>query len=140
MTVSGGSFHMYGGEISNGTAVTYAGNISFVTSSSSGLLLGGQIRGGSAGDYANCVYVNNNNVVVGGTVQVDELLLGAGKSITVSTEASFAEGAAIGLALLNPPTNYSTVIQNYSDLQWFACTMENYILDVNDNTIVMRPQ
>ena len=131
---------MRGGQVTDGTANTYGGNISFVTTNSSGLLVGGSITGGTAVSYAHCVYVNNNNVVIGGTAVIEEMMFGAGKTATVSTQMPFAGGAHIGLALQNKPTNYSTVIKNYADLQYFGCAMKDFVLDVNGENIVIKPQ
>lgn len=141
VTASGGKFIMKGGQVSDGTATTYGGNISFVTANSSGLLTGGSITGGTAGTYAACVYVNNNNVTVGGSVIIEEMMIaGGGKTVKVSTEEAFVEGANIGLALQNAPTKYTTVISSFSDLSWFDCTMDGYTLDVNEGNIVMKPE
>ena len=131
---------MLGGEVSNGRSTTYGGNISFVTTASSGLLLGGAITGGTAGTYAHCVYVNNNNVVIGGSVQITELMFGGSKTATVSTDVPFAQGALVGLTLQNAPTNYTTVIKNFNDLSWFVCAMDGFKLDINGSNIVIKPQ
>lgn len=139
ITASGGSFIMKGGLVTGGTATTYGGNISFVTANSSGVLTGGSITGGTALSYANCVYVNNNNVTIGGSAVIAELMFGGGKTAKVSTEVPFVQGASVGLALQTAPTNYATVIKNFSDLSWFACTMENFILDTNGDNIVIKP-
>jgi len=140
ITASGGRFVMLGGQVKDGIATTYGGNISFVTANSSGQLLGGSITGGTASSYASCVYVNNNNVVLGGSVVIDEVMFGGGRTATVSTEHPLTDSASIGLALQTAPTNYSTVLKGVEDLKGFCCTMEGFKLDTNAGNIVIKPQ
>ena len=72
-------FNMYGGVIENGTATNLGGNI---RSNNEVQLLGGKITGGSA-SKGDDVYYYGGNLVLGGKLEIGQLTIPSGMTITI---------------------------------------------------------